>query len=143
MDANQRAEFELTFLEPIKAGHVFFYDTETDEVVHMRRDIFEAARLNSEGMDLELTESEQLDAEDAWEILADGEGRYLKMPPPPRKELHEWDRKFQASGAEDRDDYFASRMIQYLSSWLDSLKVEPVKPATSDLGLRSRSRPTA
>jgi hypothetical protein len=139
------AEQSVSFVEPIKAGHVFFYDTQTDEVVHLRRDIFEAARENSEGMDLELTKAEELDAEDAWEILADENGRYLQMPLPSQNVIQDWEREFEAAGLESWDDYYAARLNELLLVWLDNVEVEPSAPAgqpgTPDQGLRrSRSR---
>lgn len=143
-EAGHESENEVSFIEPIKAGHIFFYDSKTDEVVHLRNDIFEAAQENSEGMNLELTDEEKLDAEDAWEILADRQGRYFEMPSPPPELLIEWDKEFAASGQENHEAFLAAQTNQFLLEWLESVKVnvpEKVEEPASDTGRRRSRRP--
>lgn len=113
---------DFSFLEPIKQGHVFFYDTETDEVVHFRKDIYEAAQLDEEGMDLDLTPAEQDDAEDAWDIIADDGQRYLAMPPIAEETGEEWRAEFEASGKKDWEDFCARKIHSALNDWLDRVE---------------------
>ncbi len=112
----------MEFLEPIKAGHVFFYDLETDEVVHFRGDIYEAAQASNEGMNLDLTKEEQRDAEDAWEILDDQMGRYQSMPAPDATLIEEWEKEFSDSGVGTWEAFQAERVHGLLQEWLDTFK---------------------
>lgn len=118
LDENKPDE---TFLEAIKLGHLFFYDTETDEVVHLRKDIYEAAEENEDGLDLDLTPQEQEDAEDAWEIIGDDQGRFLAMPPIPEEITDEWEKEFQAAKLENWDEFCAKKIHAVLLDWLDSV----------------------
>jgi hypothetical protein len=111
---------DASFLAAIKAGHVFFFDLELDEVVHFRRDIYEAAQLDDEGMDLDLTTEEEADAEDAWEIIEDQVGRYEAMPMVSEELATRWEKEFEASGKEDRENFLAEKVNLHLLAWLDS-----------------------
>lgn len=111
-----------SFLEAIKLGHLFFYDTETAEVVHLRKDIYEAAEMDEDGMDLELTEEEQEDAEDAWEIIADDGERYLAMPPIAEELGDKWRKEFEDAKLKDWEDFCARKINQVLLDWLDSIE---------------------
>lgn len=113
----------LSFKEPIQNGHVFFYDLQTDEVVHFRKDIYDAALENRDGLDIELTKSEQDDAEDAWDIIEDQIGRYEALPPIPESTAKVWEKEFAAAGGKDWEAFLLDKMNEYVLNWMAEFEV--------------------
>jgi len=113
------------FLDAIRAGHLFFYDLEEDEIVHLRREIFEAAQRSSDGIDIELSAAEQADAEDAWEILEDSQGRYEAMPPISEETLETWKKEFGDAQGPEWDAFYAEKFHDELVAWLDDFDADP------------------
>jgi hypothetical protein len=112
----------ITFLEPLKQGHLFFYDFEMDEVVHFRKEIYEAALEDNEGLDIELTKEEESDAEDAWEIIEDTSGRYEALPRVPVEMAAAWKDEFAASEGKDWEAFLVGRMNEFLLNWLTEIE---------------------
>jgi hypothetical protein len=115
---------ETSFLEPLKQGHVFFYDLELDEVVHFRKEIYDAALEDDDGMDIDLTKEEEADAEDAWEIIDDESGRYEAMPRVPVEMVTAWESEFAAAGSKDWETFLATKMNEFVLNWLSEFEDE-------------------
>jgi hypothetical protein len=113
---------ETSFIEPLKQGHVFFYDLELDEVVHFRKEIYDAALEDNEGMDIDLTKEEEADAEDAWEIIEDENGRYEAMPRVPVEMVTAWESEFAAAGSKDWETFLATKMNEFVLNWLSEFE---------------------
>jgi hypothetical protein len=112
----------ISFIEPLRQGHIFFYDLELDEVVHFRKEIYDAALEDNEGLDIDLTKEEEADAEDAWEIIEDQRGRYEALPRVPIELASAWKNEFAASAGKDWEAFRCERMNKFILNWLKEIE---------------------
>ncbi len=115
------------FVKAVKEGHVFFYDSETDEVVHFRQEIYRAAQNRDEPYLSKLSAEEGCDGEDARLIVSDEVERFLGMPDPSPETKQRWVANFTQvqrmapSIIYDWELFRAERFSELLMEWLQGI----------------------